>query len=185
MSPDTRHAINGAGLRVIRALADKGSYSRAAVRLGLSQTAIYRMTHRLEQRVGTPLVERRGHQVRLTEAGRRSAGCWPVTPWAFWPLWPPPSKRWPPSPRHCRSGCRAGTRRGCPCCIQHPRARRVAVVHCTFPGLTLSFREASADVCLETLRAGDCDVVVAYGEGAFGSQNEHSSPLTNVRSSES
>ncbi|HEX7590718.1 MAG TPA: LysR family transcriptional regulator, partial [Candidatus Limnocylindrales bacterium] len=61
--------IDAAGLRVMRAIADEGSFTGAAVSLGYSQPAISQMVRRLEQRSGTVLVERVGRNVRLTEAG--------------------------------------------------------------------------------------------------------------------
>ena len=62
--------IDAAGLRVIRAIADEGSFTGAALSLGYSQPAISQMVRRLEQRSGTVLVERIGRHVRLTEAGQ-------------------------------------------------------------------------------------------------------------------
>jgi molybdate transport repressor ModE-like protein len=58
------------GLRVIKAIADEGSITRAATALGYSQPAVSQQVKRLEQRAGLPLVERVGRGVRLTEAGR-------------------------------------------------------------------------------------------------------------------
>lgn len=65
--------IDAAGLRVMRAIADEGSFTSAAASLGYSQPAISQMVRRLEQRVGTPLVDRVGRTVRLTEAGHALA----------------------------------------------------------------------------------------------------------------
>src|SRR5690242_20818226 len=62
--------IDAAGLRVMRAIADEGSFTGAALALGYSQPAISQMVRRLEQRTGTVLVERVGRNVRLTEAGQ-------------------------------------------------------------------------------------------------------------------
>lgn len=70
MRLDTHALLSGAGLRVISAVGVEGSFSGAAARLGLTPAAVSQMTHRLEQRVGTPLVVRHGRQVRLTEAGQ-------------------------------------------------------------------------------------------------------------------
>ena len=61
--------IDTAGLRVMRAIADEGSFTAAAHSLGYSQPAISQMVRRLEERTGTVLVERIGRSVRLTEAG--------------------------------------------------------------------------------------------------------------------
>ena len=60
--------IDAAGLRVMKAIADEGSFTAAATSLGYTQPAISQMVRRLEQRTGTVLVERVGRNVRLTEA---------------------------------------------------------------------------------------------------------------------
>src|SRR5665647_2331350 len=44
--------IDAAGLRVMRAIANEGSFTGAAVSLGYSQPAISQMVRRLEQRAG-------------------------------------------------------------------------------------------------------------------------------------
>ena len=106
--------IDAAGLRVMKAIADEGSFTSAANALGFTQPAISQMVRRLEQRTGTVLVERYGRQVRLTEAGqvlaRHAVGCSPP--------WTPPRRRSPPSPACAPGGCdcrpsRARRRRWC------------------------------------------------------------------------
>ena len=62
--------IDAAGLRVMKAISDEGSFTAAAASLGYTQPAISQMVRRLEQRTGTVLVERVGRNVRLTEAGQ-------------------------------------------------------------------------------------------------------------------
>ena len=62
--------IDAAGLRVMRAIADEGSFTGAAASLGYSQPAVSQMVRRLELRSGTVLVKRIGRNVRLTEAGQ-------------------------------------------------------------------------------------------------------------------
>jgi DNA-binding transcriptional LysR family regulator len=57
-------------LRLMRAVADGGSITAAAVILGYSQPAVSQHIKRLESRVGLPLVERIGRRARLTDAGR-------------------------------------------------------------------------------------------------------------------
>ena len=52
------------------AVAETGSFSRAADRLFLSQPAISKRVGALEAELGTPLFDRSGHAVSLTEAGR-------------------------------------------------------------------------------------------------------------------
>ncbi|MCP2636633.1 LysR family transcriptional regulator [Microbacterium sp. HD4P20] len=57
-------------LRVVKAIADTGSITRAAAQLGYSQPAVSQLVRRMERRLGVALVERVGRGVRLTEAGR-------------------------------------------------------------------------------------------------------------------
>ncbi|WP_426319957.1 LysR family transcriptional regulator [Microbacterium sp. E-13] len=57
-------------LRVVKAVADAGSITRAAAALGYSQPAVSQQLKRLEQRLGIAVVERVGRSVRLTDAGR-------------------------------------------------------------------------------------------------------------------
>ena len=45
--------IDAAGLRVMRAIAEEGSFTAAALALGYSQPAVSQMVKRLEQRTGT------------------------------------------------------------------------------------------------------------------------------------
>ena len=87
--------IDAAGLRVMKAIAEEGSFTGAAVALGYSQPAVSQMVRRLEQRTGTVLVERIGRNVRLTEAGE---GAGPARRRACSARSTPPRRRWPPSP---------------------------------------------------------------------------------------
>jgi len=57
-------------LRVVKAVADAGSITGAALALGYSQPAVSQQLKRLEQRLGVAIVERVGRSVRLTDAGR-------------------------------------------------------------------------------------------------------------------
>ncbi len=56
-------------VRIVRAIAEHGSISRAARALGYSQPAVSQHLRRAEQRLGVPLVVRAGRGVRLTEPG--------------------------------------------------------------------------------------------------------------------
>jgi DNA-binding transcriptional LysR family regulator len=56
------------GLRVLRAIADRGSFTAAARDLGYTQSAVSRQVAALEREAGTPLFERAGG-VRLTKEG--------------------------------------------------------------------------------------------------------------------
>ncbi|MFD5462876.1 LysR family transcriptional regulator [Kitasatospora sp. NPDC127059] len=61
--------ISSTGLRVLRQIAESGSFTAAAGRLGYTQSAISRQAASLERSVGTALFERRTDGVRLTPAG--------------------------------------------------------------------------------------------------------------------
>lgn len=50
---------------------DEGSFSRAAIRLGLSKSAVSKQIARLEDRLGTRLLNRSTRRLALTEAGAR------------------------------------------------------------------------------------------------------------------
>ena len=58
-------------LRMLNALAEAGSVSRAAQRVHLTQSAVSHQLKALEQHYGTPIVKRQGQSVVLTEAGMR------------------------------------------------------------------------------------------------------------------
>jgi DNA-binding transcriptional LysR family regulator len=58
-----------ARLRVFQAVADEGSFSRAARALFLSQPAITQHIHALEAELGVPLFDRLGRRISLTPAG--------------------------------------------------------------------------------------------------------------------
>ena len=56
-------------LRYFTAVADAGTFTRAAERLFIAQPTLSQQIHRLEQIVGTPLLHRRREGVQLTAAG--------------------------------------------------------------------------------------------------------------------
>lgn len=57
------------GLRVLRAVAERGSFSAAAAELGYTQSAVSRQIAGLERESGAALFERRSDGVRLTKSG--------------------------------------------------------------------------------------------------------------------
>jgi LysR family transcriptional activator of nhaA len=63
-------ALNYHHLRYFRAVAHDGNLTRTAERLNLSQSALSVQIRKLEERLGHALFERRGRELRLTEAGR-------------------------------------------------------------------------------------------------------------------
>jgi len=58
-------------LRMLNALAEAGSVSRAAQRLHLTQSAVSHQLKLLSGHYGVPVVKRRGQSIMLTEAGTR------------------------------------------------------------------------------------------------------------------
>lgn len=56
-------------LRIVAAIAEYGSITRAAAVLGFSQPAVSQQLKRVESRIGMPLVTRAGRGIRLTDAG--------------------------------------------------------------------------------------------------------------------
>ena len=56
-------------LRYLVAVADAGSFTRAAERIFITQSTLSQQIRRLEQIVGTPLLHRRREGLRLTTAG--------------------------------------------------------------------------------------------------------------------
>jgi DNA-binding transcriptional LysR family regulator len=71
MEPDRWHGVELRHLTALRAIAEEGSFGRAAVRLGYTQSAISQQIATLERAVGERLLERPGgpKPVSLTEAG--------------------------------------------------------------------------------------------------------------------
>src|SRR3990170_8767415 len=61
-------------MKVLREVADRGSFSAAAEALSFTQSAISQHVAALEREAGTQLVERGRRGVRLTDAGRVLVG---------------------------------------------------------------------------------------------------------------
>jgi DNA-binding transcriptional LysR family regulator len=61
-------------LHSFQLLAEQGHYGRAARALGISQPALTRQIHQLEEEVGAPLLARGRHGAQLTPVGRLFAG---------------------------------------------------------------------------------------------------------------
>ena len=147
--------IDAAGLRVMRAIADEGSFTGAALSLGYSQPAISQMVRRLEQRTGTVLVERVGRNVRLTEAGqvlaRHAVGVLSALDAAEEEV-------------AAIAGLRAGRVRlmAFPSSSATLVPRALALVKKRFPEVKVTFTEGEPPESLAALRAGECDLAVAF-----------------------
>src|SRR6185312_1022355 len=69
---DGARAPQGLELRHLRyfvALADEGSFTHAAERIFVAQPTLSQQIRRLEEIIGTPLLQRRREGLRLTKAG--------------------------------------------------------------------------------------------------------------------
>ncbi|RKT77102.1 DNA-binding transcriptional LysR family regulator [Terracoccus luteus] len=147
--------IDAAGLRVMKAIADEGSFTSAANALGFTQPAISQMVRRLEQRTGTVLVERYGRQVRLTEAGRvlarHAVGVLAALDAAEEEI-------------TAIAGLRAGRVRlqAFPSSSATLVPRSLAIVKARHPDISVTFTEAEPPESLAALRAGDCDIAVVF-----------------------
>ena len=68
-APGAAHAIELRHLRYFVMTADTGSFTHAAERMFIAQPTLSQQIRRLEQIIGTPLLQRRRDGVRLTKAG--------------------------------------------------------------------------------------------------------------------
>lgn len=147
--------IDAAGMRVMRAIGEHGSFTAAAAALGYSQPAVSQMVRRLEQRTGTALVDRVGRTVRLTEAGavlaRYAVGVLGALDAAEEEV-------------AAIAGLRAGRVR----LVAFPSAsaalvpKALALVRDRFPKVAINFAEAEPPESLAALRDGTCDLAVAF-----------------------
>jgi DNA-binding transcriptional LysR family regulator len=147
--------IDAAGLRVVKAIADEGSFTGAATALGYTQPAISQMIRRLEQRTGTALVDRMGRQVRLTEAGEVLARHAVTVLSAL-------------DAAEEEVAAIAGLRSGRVRLMAFPSSsaslvpQALARLKARFPEVSVRFSEAEPPESLAALRAGECDLAVAF-----------------------
>ncbi|GAA4670922.1 LysR family transcriptional regulator [Streptomyces chumphonensis] len=142
-------------LRVLRAVAAAGSYSAAARELGCTQPAVSQQMRALEQSVGTPLLYRTGRETRLTEAGEVLARHGATVLAGL-------------TAAEEEVAAIAGLRAGRVRLVSFPSASStllpgaVAALRAEHPGTRVSLVEAQPPGSVELLRAGDCDVALAY-----------------------
>ncbi|WP_340558767.1 LysR family transcriptional regulator [Streptomyces sp. GSL17-111] len=142
-------------LRVLRAVAAAGSYSAAARELGCTQPAVSQQMRALEQSVGTPLLYRAGRETRLTEAGEALARHGATVLAGL-------------TAAEEEVAAIAGLRAGRVRLVSFPSASStllpgaVAALRTEHPGTRVSLVEAQPPGSVELLRAGDCDVALAY-----------------------
>ena len=142
-------------LRVLRAVADNGSISRAATVLGSSQPAVSQLLTRAEQRLGHALVLRGGRGATLTHAGQVLAEHALHVQLAL---------------TAAREDLDAvgGLTRGRVRLAGFPSASSALVpavlarLAATAPGVTTSYVEVEPPEALDLLRAGEVDVALTF-----------------------
>ncbi|MDH6225482.1 molybdate transport repressor ModE-like protein [Streptomyces sp. MJP52] len=159
--------IEARHLRVLRAVAATGSFSAAARELGCTQPAVSQQMKALESSAGTPLIVRAGRGMRLTQAGealvRHAAGILAGLTAAEEEV-------------AAIAGLRAGRVR----LVSFPSGSStlvptaLAALRAEHPGTQVSLEEAEPPRSVEMLRAGDCDVALAfrYGGAAGSAESE-------------
>ncbi|GAX52254.1 LysR family transcriptional regulator [Streptomyces olivochromogenes] len=159
-----RKVIEARHLRVLRAVAATGSFSAAGRELGCTQPAVSQQMKALESSVGTPLLVRTGREMRLTQAGealvRHAAGIIAGLTAAEEEV-------------AAIAGLRAGRVR----LVSFPSGSStlvptaLAALRAAHPGTRVSLEEAEPPESVEKLRAGDCDIALAFRyEGAAGAE---------------
>ncbi|MFJ9345712.1 LysR family transcriptional regulator [Streptomyces sp. NPDC101237] len=152
--------IEARHLRVLRAVATTGSFSAAGRELGCTQPAVSQQMKALETSVGTPLLVRNGREMRLTQAGealvRHASGILAGLTAAEEEV-------------AAIAGLRAGRVR----LVSFPSGSStlvptaLAALRAAHPGTRVSLEEAEPPKSVELLRAGDCDIALAFRyEGA-------------------
>ncbi|MBO1285080.1 LysR family transcriptional regulator [Streptomyces sampsonii] len=147
--------IEARHLRVLRAVAATGSFSAAARELGCTQPAVSQQVKALESSAGTPLLIRTGREMRLTQAGealtRHAAGILAGLTAAEEEV-------------AAIAGLRAGRVR----LVSFPSGSSslvpaaLAALRAAHPGTRVSLEEAEPPRSAELLRAGDCDIALAF-----------------------
>jgi molybdate transport repressor ModE-like protein len=147
--------IEARHLRVLRAVARSGSFSAAARELGCTQPAVSPQMKALEGSLGTPLLVRGARETRLTEAGealvRHAVGILAGLTAAEEEI-------------AAIAGLRAGRVRlgSFPSGSSTLVPSAVADMRAHYPGTKVSLVEAEPPRSVEMLRAGDCDITLAF-----------------------
>lgn len=147
--------IEARHLRVLRAVARTGSYSAAARELGCTQPAVSQQMKALEKSVATPLVVRSGRGMQLSEAGKvllkHASGILAGL-----------------SAAEEEVAAITGLRTGRVRLVSFPSASStlvppaVARLRAAHPGVRVSLVEAEPPESLGMLRAGECEVALAF-----------------------
>jgi molybdate transport repressor ModE-like protein len=148
-------AVDLQTLRIVRAIDELGTITRAAAHLGISQPAISQHLRKVEQQVGLPLLERAGRGVRLTEAGallaRRAASITTAVDSLSAEL---------AELKELRAGrVRIAAFPSASATIVPELLTRLAASH---PGISLSYVEAEPPEAVALLREGSVDLVLSF-----------------------
>ncbi|WP_338693597.1 LysR family transcriptional regulator [Streptomyces sp. Q6] len=157
-------------LRVLRAVAEQGTFTAAAASLGYTQSAVSRQIAAIERAAGTELVERRRDGARLTPAGRvvmrRATVVLDEIAATARDLSGLPEQTgtvrlgWVPS---------AGA-------VLLPRA--LTALRASDPGLDVVGREGTTPALVRALRAGSLDLALLASAPPFRAPDTESPPLT-------
>ncbi|MFG2403438.1 LysR family transcriptional regulator [Streptomyces brevispora] len=155
--------IEARHLRVLRAVSTTGSFSAAARELGCTQPAVSQQMKALEASAGTTLLIRTGREMRLTQAGealvRHASGILAGLTAAEEEV-------------AAIAGLRAGRVR----LVSFPSGSStlvpgaLAALRAAHPGTRVSLVEAEPPRSVEMLRAGDCDIALAFRYGTQGAE---------------
>ncbi|GLZ02959.1 LysR family transcriptional regulator [Actinomadura sp. NBRC 104412] len=151
--------VSLAGLRVVREVAERGTFSAAAASLGYTQSAVSRQVAAVERAAGAPVFERRREGVRPTRAGRvilrHAAAVLAEIDAADREL-----RGLPAQAGTVRLGAfpSAGA-------VLLPRA--LAALRRTHPGITVLTRDGGTPALVRALRAGSLDLAILASEPPF------------------
>lgn len=155
-------------LRCLRAIADTGSITGAAARLGYSQPAVTQRLRRAEGLLGQPLVLRSGRGVVLTEAGRRLAQHAVRVQTAL--------DAAEQDLDDLRGGVTGVLRlAGFPSASPTIVPRILSALRRAHPGLTVSYVEAEPPEAVRLLRDGAADLALTFGypgDGRAGAEDD-------------
>ena len=157
------------GLRVLRDVAERGSFTAAAHSSGYTQSAISRQVAALERAAGQPLFERRRAGVRLTPAGARLlARATRVLAELD------AASRELADPDHRDRAVRLGA---FPTAIAALVPRALAALARENPRLIVTLREGTTPVLVRALRAGRIDLAVLASAPPFRPFDDESPAL--------
>ncbi|HEX5535262.1 MAG TPA: LysR family transcriptional regulator [Actinomycetales bacterium] len=147
--------LDPSALRLMRLIADTGTISAAAERIGTSQPAVSQQVRRLERRLGTALLERAGRGIRLTEAGEVLARHGSAVTAAL------EAAR---EEVEALAGLQTGRVRltAFPSSSATLVPRALALLRDRHPGVRITLTEAEPPESIDQLRDGQCDIAIAF-----------------------